>query len=371
MENKDHFSRFPINVGIIGVGNWAVYGHIPALLLLPEYKIVALQSRRLEVAQSVAARLGGVKIAKSVGDLVNDPDVELVLVLNTAPQHEHSVLAAISAGKNVYSEWPFTLNSEKAKNMVTLANEAGLKHIIGLQRRFAPAFRYLKDLLQQGYVGDLRSVRLHVSMNGFQAVRSLAWTVPEENFSDVIAIYAGHFLDALFTSVSRPRSLSAIMINQFPEVILQTGETVKSSTPDQLILTGILPGNAVFSVQIEGGKRNNSGVQLDITGVQGDIRISNVSAFGGIGQDYIIEGSKGNKQSLNYLEIPGEYHWIPTSDLPSAVQELANLYAAFAADQLNGTSTVSTFKDAVWMHGLFDLMKLSNASGQRIDVVDE
>ena len=39
-----------IRVGLVGVGNWGRYGHIPALKLLPEYEIVAVASRSIKTA---------------------------------------------------------------------------------------------------------------------------------------------------------------------------------------------------------------------------------------------------------------------------------------------------------------------------------
>ncbi|WP_210521308.1 Gfo/Idh/MocA family protein [Hymenobacter terricola] len=360
-----------IRVGIIGVGNWANHGHIPSLNLLPGYEVVAVQSRRPEAAQASAARFGIKTVVATVAELVALPEVDLVAVLTTAPQHEEGIRAAIAAGKDVYSEWPFTLSTEKAEELVALAQQAGVRHIMGLQRRFAPTNRYLHDLLRQGYVGRVRSVRLHVSMNYFQALRgnSLRWTIPAENFSSVVAIYAGHFLDALFSVVGKPKSFSSTLINQFAAVtIKETGEVFQTTTPDQLVMSGRLNDHAVFIVQVEGGKRNGSGVQLDITGDEGDLRVTNVSAFGAVGEDYVIEGAHGDNIPLAVLPVPDAYHLLPESNLPSSVLELAHLYAAYAADVQQGTHTPTTFEDGLWMHRFFDLMHQSSETGQRVTV---
>jgi predicted dehydrogenase len=47
-----------IRVGIIGVGNWGRYGHIPVLRLLPNYEIVAVASRRKEYGKQLAKEFG-------------------------------------------------------------------------------------------------------------------------------------------------------------------------------------------------------------------------------------------------------------------------------------------------------------------------
>lgn len=363
--------KLPIRVGLVGIGNWARHGHVRVLSLLPEYELSAVYSQRHEAAVSAAEEYGFRHVAQSLDELVSHPEVDLVIVLTTAPQHEEAVRAAIAAGKDVYCEWPLTTLTSTSEELLRLADEAGVRHIVGLQRRLAPHNRYLKDLLAQGYVGKLRSVRLHASMNYFQARRSsaLRWTAPVENFSSVIAIYAGHFLDMLFTATGWPASVSALAVNQFSEVIIaETGEVIPTTAPDQLVLAGTFEGGGVASIHIEGGKRNGSGVQIDITGDQGDLKITNRSAFGGVGDDYVIEGAHGDKLSLSELPIPEEYRNLPESDLPSAVLELAELYAAYARDAVNGTRHAADFSDAIRMHKLLDVALLSSKSGRRIDL---
>lgn len=364
-----------IRVGLIGAGNWAAYGHIPALQRLSDYEVTAVHARRPEQAEAVARRFGIRHVVPTAEALAQHPEVDLVLVLTTAPQHADGVRAAIAAGKHVYSEWPLTTGPEAADELLRRAREAGVRHVVGLQRRLSPTNRYLRDLLAQGYVGNLRSVRLHVSMNYFQARRSnaLRWTVPPENFSSVVAIYAGHFLDALFAVTGRPEGFSGLLANQFKEVtIAETGERFRTTTPDQLVMAGLLPGNAVFSVHVEGGKRNGSGVQLDITGDAGDLRVTNVSAFGDLGQDYVIEGAHGDDLPLETLVVPEHYDWLPAdpsaAPLPSSVHELAQLYAAFARDLRTGTETAPTFADGVWMHRLLDQAAASSDTGRRVRV---
>lgn len=360
-----------IRVGIIGAGNWANYGHIPSMILLPDYEVVAIQSRRFEASEAASKKFGIKHVASSIDELVNNPEVDMVAVLTTAPQHEEGIKAAIAAGKDVYSEWPFTTSTQKAEELLALAKNAGVKHLIGLQRRLSPTNRYIADLIKEGYVGEPRSIRLHVSMNYLQAVRSksLRWTAPAEDFSHTIAIYGGHFLDALFETVGYPVSFSSELVNQFPEVTISgTGEKILTTAPDQLVLSGKLAGNAVISVHIEGGKRNNSGVQLDITGDAGDLKITNVSAFGGVGEDYIIKGAHGDNIPMETLTIPDSYHWIVQPEMGSGALELTNLYYAFAADVKNSKHKAPTFEDAVKMHKFFDLMNQSSTKGIRVNL---
>jgi predicted dehydrogenase len=359
-----------IRVGVIGAGTWAEYGHLPALKLLPEYELTAIYSRSGVKAGELVERHGFKYAVDSMDALVSHSEVDLVLVLTPAPQHEQGIRAAIAAGKDVYCEWPLTPSTALSRELTALARQAGVRTLVGLQRRLAPGYRYLRDLVAQDYIGELRSVRMHISVEYFQRERpaSLYYTIPEANFSSLLSIYGGHFLDALFsTMVGFPQSLSALTINQFKEVTLvETGETLPHSSPDQVVLAGTFPNGAALTVHFEAGKRNNYGVQLDITGSKGDLKVFNTSSFGDAFN--VIEGARGDGQPLAVLTIPAEYEWLPASTLGSSVLELANLYAAHARDVATGSSLAPTFEDAITMHELMEQIIESDKSGRRVNL---
>jgi predicted dehydrogenase len=372
LKNQTPSGMRPIRVGLIGAGNWAHHGHLRVLTLLPEYEIVAIQSRRREIAEAAATRFNIPHVLDTAEQVARHPDVDLTIVLTTAPQHHAGVRAAFAAGKDVYSEWPLSNSTALSKSLVELAQNSGKRHVVGLQRRLSATNRYVRDQIANGYVGKLRSVRMHVSMNYFQAnlPKALSWTVPPENFSSMMAIYAGHFLDALFAVVGQPANLTALTVNQFSEItIIETGEKIKTTNPDEVVVTGMLVSGGVFTAHLEGGKRNGSGVQIDITGDEGDLQITNTSAFGDVGDDYIIIGAHGDNLPLEALPVPDNYNWLPPSDLPSAVLELANLYVAYARDISAGTPLAPTFADAVRMHTIIDLIEHSSKTGSRVDVL--
>jgi predicted dehydrogenase len=211
-------TKAKIGVGVVGAGNWGLYGHLPVLQDLPGYEIFAVSRRRKDQADEVARRFGVPNSFDDANRLIGHPDVDMVIVLPPAPHHAALVRAAIAAGKDVYCEWPLSTSTADSEALLSLAEAAGVRHVVGLQRRLGPSTRYVRDLLAEGYVGKLRSVRLHVSMNYFQQrrPRALEWTFDAANFSHILSIYGGHFLDMLFEMVGWPESLSAVVRNQFP-----------------------------------------------------------------------------------------------------------------------------------------------------------
>src|SRR5260370_36141779 len=97
---KDQKNQKKIRLGLIGVGNWALFAHVRVLRLLPEYEIVAIYSQPKEAAKAAATEYGIPHRAESLDALVTDPFVDQVLVLTTSRQHETGMRAAISSSND-------------------------------------------------------------------------------------------------------------------------------------------------------------------------------------------------------------------------------------------------------------------------------
>jgi predicted dehydrogenase len=82
----------------VGAGNWATYAHVPALQLLPNYRITAVATRHQESAKKYAQHHRIPYAFGNYEEMVQHPEVDLVAVLTIAPQHEAVVRSAIAAG---------------------------------------------------------------------------------------------------------------------------------------------------------------------------------------------------------------------------------------------------------------------------------
>ena len=169
-----------------------------------------------------------------------------------------------------------------------------------------------------------------------------------------LSIYAGHFGDLLFHAVGFPDKLTAITETQFPHVtIVETGEKVPYTAPNEVMVIGTLEGGGLFSVQLEGAQRHRTGLHLDITGTNGVLRVTNPRGFENE-DDNTVEGMTGDAAWFAPLPVPAEYQYLGRNNLDASVQDVAYLYATYARDLQNGTSKVTDFHDAVRMHHLID-----------------
>jgi predicted dehydrogenase len=151
-------------VGIVGLQpgrSWAARGHVPALRALPEsFEIAGVANTSLESSQAAAAAMGLPKAYANVAEMVSAPEIDIVTVTVKVAHHLEIVKAAIEAGKHVYCEWPLGNGLAEAEELAAVARAKGVLGVIGTQARVAPEIEYLKQLIADGFVGEVLSTTL-------------------------------------------------------------------------------------------------------------------------------------------------------------------------------------------------------------------
>jgi predicted dehydrogenase len=146
-----------IRWGVLGTGLIAAR-FVDDLQLLPDHQVVAVGSRRASSAAEFAARFGAPQSYGSYEDLCSDPAVDVVYVATPHPFHAENALLALRAGKHVLCEKPFTVNETEAAEVIAAARDRGLFCMEAMWTRFLPHMRRIRELLDSGAVGDVRTV---------------------------------------------------------------------------------------------------------------------------------------------------------------------------------------------------------------------
>ena len=360
-----------IGVGIIGLSpgrSWAATSIVPGLKALPEYEIVAVSTTRMESAQAAAKEFNIPHAFDDHRSLVNHPDVDVVVVSVKVPHHLELATAAIEAGKHVYCEWPLGNGLAEAEILTVLARTKGIRAVVGLQARSSPAINYLKDLIKDGYIGQVKSTSIIAAgLNGMPVLESPnAYLADVKNGANMLTISFGHTIDAvLYVLGTALRDLSATTATQVQTIhLIDTGEDVPNTAEDQVAVTGLLDGGAIFSAHYHGGLARDpaTGFIWQIHGTEGDMQIT---AMAGLIQmfDITIHASKGDNQPMEVLSVPEKYTRIP--DAEGFAQNIAQAFRCMAADMRDGTTTCPTFDDAVISHRMIAAIQESAKSGRR------
>src|SRR5438046_2521857 len=234
-----------LGVGIIGVNpawGWAATAHIPALRALPNYEIRALSARSAESARAVGQAFGVSSVFSDHQQLVMQPDIDVVVVTVKVPHHRELVSAAIAAGKAVYCEWPLGRDLDDARAMAALAAERGVRTVVGLQARQAPAIEFIRELLGDGYVGEvLSTTMIGLSVPGDVVVRPNAYMLDETSGANVLTIAVGHSMDTLNYVLGEFADLSAVSDLRRPLITIdETREQIKKTAADHNAVIGKL-----------------------------------------------------------------------------------------------------------------------------------
>src|SRR2546426_9445506 len=306
-----------IRVGIIGASpdrGWAAQAHIPALRSLrDDFEITALSTTRRESADA-AGKLFGVPAAfDNHQELVNSPTVDVVAVTVKVPHHLELATAALEAGKAVYCEWPLGNGLKEAETLAALAKQKGVLAVAGLQARAAPAVGYVRDLVRQGYVGDVLSTTLIGSGMGWGPTVEPynVYMNDKKNGATLLAIALGHAADALCYCLGEVHELSATMtMRRQSFTIAGTGETRPMNADDQVCVAGLLEGGAALSIHYRGGRSRGPDLLWENNGTEGGLQ---VSADGGQAQifELTVRGGKGAQPSLEVLPLPPQYRVSP------------------------------------------------------------
>src|SRR2546422_58035 len=359
-----------IRVGIIGANpdrGWAAQAHIPALRSLPDdFEITALSTSRRESAEAASTRFGVPLAFDNTQDLVNSADVDVVAITVKVPHHFELATAALRAGKAVYCEWPLGNGLEEAEKLAALAKQQGVLAVAGLQARAAPSVLYVRDLVRQGYLGEVLSTTLIGSGMGWGPTVEPynAYLNEKKNGATMLSIALGHTADALCHCLGEVRELSATMtVRRKSFTIAGTGESKPMTADDQVLVSGLLEGGAALSIQYRGGHSRGTNLLWEINGTEGDLQLT---ATGGQVQifEMTVHGGEGGQSSLEVLPVPEQYRWSPPQG-PGPSTNVAQAYARFARDYREGTRFCPTFDDAVTRHRMLNAIETAAATGQR------
>jgi predicted dehydrogenase len=138
----------PINIALIGCGNFARHTHLGNLRSDARYRVHCTVDVNLDAAQSVAETAGAAYWTDDLDRALADPAVRLAFI--ATPHHTHAELSvrAARAGKDVFCEKPMGLSEDECAAVAEAVRQAGVRYFIGHNRTFAPFTQQAIDLLR-------------------------------------------------------------------------------------------------------------------------------------------------------------------------------------------------------------------------------
>ncbi|MFF2412119.1 Gfo/Idh/MocA family oxidoreductase [Streptomyces sp. NPDC058092] len=372
-----------IRVGVVGLsasGGWAATAHVPALAGLDGYELRALSASSAESARAAGEKYAVPLAFGSAQELARSEEVDLVVVTVKVPHHLELIRPALEAGKMVFSEWPLGADLAQAEELADLAQRKGVLTAVGLQARSAPALRYLRDLVADGYAGRVLSTSMLGSgwIWGATYDDSHAYVLDVTSGATLLSIPFGHSVDALTMVLGEFREVSALIENLRPEVThVTSGAVAAKNAEDQIAVTGVLESGAVAAMHIRGGTSRATAFHWEINGTEGDLVVKADQAqwwYGGLR----LYGARGEDGALAELPVPARYQrsltrWTERS--AELARNVAHEYALLR-DQITGSLSpdedgVPDFRHAVRRHGMLERVREAARAGRKVTLAEQ
>lgn len=140
-----------VKVGIIGCGNISD-AYLKNCVHYEQLEVVALADLNLELAKSKASTYG-IERVLTTDELLADPEIEIVLNLTIPQAHAEISLAALEAGKHVYSEKPLAVTVEDGKRIIEKAKERKLRVGVAPDTVLGSGIQTCRKLIDEGVIG--------------------------------------------------------------------------------------------------------------------------------------------------------------------------------------------------------------------------
>src|SRR5256886_10574641 len=217
--------------------------------------------------------------------------------------------------------------------MAGLARQRSLKSIVGLQGRSDPTILYARDLIREGYIGEVLTANLTtVAEAHLQRGPGRIWQGVRANGANVLTITGGHAIDALCAVLGEFVELSARLSTRIPEWRTLEGKAVPVDSPDSINVVGRMVSGAEVTISVATAPSNPSGNRLEIYGRDGAIVIRATGALS-TGPNQLQAGR--GKEPLAAMPVPDKYRFAPNGTPAGQPYNVAQAYAR-AAGALRG-----------------------------------
>ncbi len=154
-----------IRWGIIGCGDVTEVKSGPGFQKSSNSELVAVMRRTADKAEDYARKHNVPRWYQDADKLINDPQVDAVYIATPPDTHKFYTLKVAAAGKPVYVEKPMARYFDECLQMIDACKKAKIPLFVAYYRRSLPKFLKVKELLEKGTIGKIRSVNVKLFQN--------------------------------------------------------------------------------------------------------------------------------------------------------------------------------------------------------------
>lgn len=183
-----------LRIGVIGASWYSDLRHLPALKSHPRAQTVAICDIDRDRAEEMAGKYDILLVSSDYREVIDKGNLDALLVVTPDNTHHAITMDALDAGLHVLCEKPLAHNAQQAREMYDKAETMGVKHMTFFTFRWPPLYRYLKELIDEGYVG--RCFDCHICLfTGGGRSGQYSWRFDRKHGNGVLSEYGAHMID--------------------------------------------------------------------------------------------------------------------------------------------------------------------------------
>ena len=183
-----------VRVGVVGTSRYADFSHLPGVKSHPRAQLAAICGRNRDRADEMAAKYEIPQVFTDYREMIAKGSLDALVVATPDDLHYPITMAALDAGLHVLCEKPLALNASQAREMLQKAEEAGVVHMPFFTYRWVPHYRYLKQLVQEGYIG--RCFHCHIRcVAGYGRRGQYLWRFDRSHCNGTLGDLGSHMVD--------------------------------------------------------------------------------------------------------------------------------------------------------------------------------
>lgn len=204
-----------IKTAIIGFGNSGQTFLAPFIDANPGFNLKKISTSDPVKADKAKTTYPGTEIVSNADDIINDPDIELVLIGSPNTSHLSLAKAALMAGKHVLVEKPFTITTADADELIALAKKQNKILSVHHNRRFDSGHNTVKKMITSGVLGKLVEIEMHYDRFR-RELRPGAWREKPMPGSGILYDLGAHLIDGALELFGTPETVTCMMLTQRP-----------------------------------------------------------------------------------------------------------------------------------------------------------
>jgi predicted dehydrogenase len=353
-----------VRIGVIGVG-FGVTVHIPAFQS-EGLDVVAVCARRRERAADAAQRFGIPNTFTDYREMLKMDGLDAVSIVSPVANHYQMTMDVLNAGKHVICEKPFTLNQADAREAWQKAENSGLTAMIAHEFRFASGRMRVKELIDEGYIGQLHMalLKLVIGPRGGFKPRLLSGGDDASQGGGFLGGLGSHYIDCLRHWFGEIESVSGQLDTHFGDRTLpDSGETVQATSDDAFHIVLRFAGGGWAAMTGTSAAPFGPGGGIKIFGRDGTL----ITPHTGLGFNPpphgTIMGAKAGDDALSELPIPDRLEPF-ADDRDDRMMPFRLLTREFLRGIETGTSPAPNLYDGYRCQQVLDAVRESSKSGR-------